>query len=85
MVFKKKIVADKINTWFLGLLLYKMLYNKLPFKSPHQIMFFPCVCFLKKISLSCFAFLKWCLDKNPRNRISLKETTCHPWLTKKWI
>jgi len=83
--FKKKFTTDKLATWFLGLIFYKMLYNKLPFKSSYQIMFFPCICIRKKISLSCFALLKWCLTKNPLHRITLKEITCHPWITKKWI
>jgi len=82
---KKKFVAESLNTWILGLLFYKMLYNKHPFKTPHQIMYFPCICLKKKISLPCLSLLKWCLVKKPQDRITLKEMTFHPWLTKKWI
>jgi len=82
---KNKITLEKTNTWFIGLLLYKMLFNKLPFQSPLQIIFFPCIIPANKFSLTCYSFLTWCLTKNPQNRINLKQIIHHPWITKHWI
>ena len=82
----KKYSADGLYVWSLGVLLYTLLFNKPPFKSPYEIVNTPlCIPSTKKISLDVKLFLKWVLRKDESDRITLNEMTCHPWITKKWI
>ena len=81
---QKSYTANGLNVWCLGLLLYKMLFEKNAFETIHDIMFSPC-----KISTYSYGstelkeLILRCLDKSCKTRITLQELTSHSWITKK--
>lgn len=82
----KHYTGNGVISWSLGIILYRMLYNKKPFYSPIQIVKCPCVCPLRNnVSLTLLTLLKWCLEKKVQNRITLHELVHHPWITRVWI
>lgn len=69
-------------TWNLGSILFFMFYRQKPFRSLHMLLNSPVV--LKNnnnISLHSQLFIEWCLKKNPKHRISLRQCKYHPWVT----
>lgn len=77
--------ADALYVWSLGLLLYELLFNIHPFKSPYDVIHSPLVIepHNKKLSLNVITFLNWLLAKS--KRITLHQIAHHPWITKQWI
>jgi len=81
----KKYTADGLYTWSLGLILYKLLFNKKPFNSHADVINTPLTIAPHNqiLSLNVIAFLNWLLAKF--DRISLHQMSHHPWITKMWI
>jgi serine/threonine protein kinase len=79
--------ADGLFVWSLGLLLYELLFNRKPFASPHEVMtkVLTLPCHYQFVSLDVKLFIKWMLDKNKNERITLHQIMHHPWLTNVWI
>ena len=73
--------AESLTVWSLGILLYKLLCGRIPFKSDTKILkselsWFP---FLK-ISETAKCLVEVCLKKDSTKRPTLQEITTHPWL-----
>jgi len=81
----KQYKAESLLTWNIGVLLFFMLYNKMPFTSRWEILHSPAVLNTHKSSLDANLFIGWCLAKNPSKRITLKECLHHPWITQNFI
>ena len=82
----KKYTADGLYTWSLGLILYKLLFNKKPFNSSDDVINTPLTiptCNQSSLSLNVINFLNWVLSKY--DRITLQQLAHHPWVTKTWI
>jgi serine/threonine protein kinase len=80
-----KYTADGLYTWSLGLILYKLLFNKKPFNSTDDVINTPLTIppHNPNLSLNVINFLHWMLSKY--DRITLHQLTHHPWITKTWI
>jgi serine/threonine protein kinase len=82
----KQYSAESLIAWQFGILLFNLLYSKMPFLSVYEINFLPV--FLldsKHLSIDSKLFIGWCLTKDTTRRIKLIECTHHPWITKLYI
>jgi serine/threonine protein kinase len=84
----RRYTADSLYAWYLGLILYELLFNEKPFKSTDDILntsleplFIPHHN-RKNLSLDVIVFLNWLLAKS--DRITLNQIAHHPWITKQW-
>lgn len=82
----KRFTANGITVWTIGIILYCLIYKKKPFDSVHSILyhklsFSPST----KVSLETLVFLDWCLNKNPKKRMTVEEMKNHPWITELYI
>lgn len=78
--------AESLSIWNLGILLFNLFYQKMPFYSKWEILYSPV--FLSKgkhLSIDAKLFVAWCLRKKIPQRITLWESIHHPWITKKYI
>jgi len=82
---EKKFHPESYQTWNIGLLLFFILYNKMPFRSPWEILYCPVFLSTHHRSLDVNLFIGWCLTKNVKKRISLQECLHHPWITQLFI
>lgn len=80
----KQYNIDSFLTWNIGLLLFFMLYNRMPFLSRWEIMYCPVILHRQKL-LDANLFIGWCLAKKIKKRITLKECQHHPWITQTYI
>lgn len=79
----KLYTANSLTIWNLGILLFYMFYKKMPFKSIHNTLYSPAVLYAKNhLSLDAKLFVGWCLTKKMKNRLTIKESLHHPWITK---
>jgi serine/threonine protein kinase len=83
----KNYTADGLYVWSLGLILYELLFNRKPFASPYEIMtkVLTLPWHHQPVSLDVKLFIKWMLDKNKNERITLHQIMHHPWITQVWI
>jgi len=82
----KHYFADSLLTWNMGLLLFFMFYNKMPFQTKWEIVHAPVI--LKSdinISLEVNLLIGWCLAKRRTKRITLNQIIHHPWVTQNYI
>lgn len=85
-ISRKSYYADACSTWNLGILLFYMLYNKMPFYSHWQIVHSPVILSNHySVTLDAQLFIGWCLSKNFLERITLQQCKHHPWITQKMI
>lgn len=72
--------GESATVWTLGILLYCMLYGKLPFSTDFEILlgriYFP---HLQSVTLECKNVIRNCLSQNPLNRPNLETLLHHPW------
>jgi serine/threonine protein kinase len=76
--------ADGLYVWVLGLILYELIFNTKPFKTPHDVTDTPLTIPPHKqvLSLDIIALLNWMLAKF--DRITLHQIGRHPWISKQW-
>jgi serine/threonine protein kinase len=78
--------ADGANVWSLGIILYQLLLNRLPFESPFSTAFFKCDIFKENhLSLDVKILINWMFTKSPSKRITIKLMQYHPWVLNQWI
>ena len=73
---------DTLTVWFIGTLLYEMLFSQTPFQSAYDIINKPC--FPQKpnpLSRQAQLFIEACLKKQEKDRMSWKHVLHHPWIT----
>eukprot|EP00746_Dinoflagellata_sp_MGD_P008235 gnl/MRDRNA2_/MRDRNA2_116460_c0_seq1.p1 gnl/MRDRNA2_/MRDRNA2_116460_c0~~gnl/MRDRNA2_/MRDRNA2_116460_c0_seq1.p1 ORF type:complete len:812 (-),score=187.17 gnl/MRDRNA2_/MRDRNA2_116460_c0_seq1:107-2542(-) len=69
----------KVDVWALGVVSYGLLDGTFPFKDEKQIK--EKKPRLPKVTVKCADFLKRCLEKDHRKRLSANEALNHPWIT----
>ncbi|KAA0708992.1 Serine/threonine-protein kinase pim-1 [Triplophysa tibetana] len=74
----RRYYARPATVWSVGVTLYRILCETLPFDYEWQILenqpYIPCY-----LSEECHHLIQWCLHGNPDCRPSLKEIERHPW------
>eukprot|EP00092_Neocalanus_flemingeri_P057337 GFUD01068127.1.p1 GENE.GFUD01068127.1~~GFUD01068127.1.p1 ORF type:complete len:313 (+),score=85.89 GFUD01068127.1:59-997(+) len=75
----RRLRAEGLTVWSLGILLYSMVCGDTPFQTDLQItqggLTFP-----DSLSQAATSLIESCLDKNPMSRITLAELSRHSWL-----
>lgn len=73
--------GDGQTVWSLGVILYKMIMNKLPpFTKKRR--FYKSIRKCKLMTMECKKFLQGCLCKNPDKRLKLMDLNHHPFIRK---
>ena len=81
--------TNKSDIWTLGIILYEMLFNQLPYKAHGKITYlnkistekllFPIT--INNISGTCIDLIRKMLKKNVKKRLTWNELFNHPWLS----
>ncbi|KAL7397762.1 hypothetical protein ABVT39_027549 [Epinephelus coioides] len=72
-------MAEPTTVWQLGVVLFEMLHDDMPFSNSSEIMTEePNIC--EDLSINCHNFLQRCLTKRPETRSTLRKLKIHPWL-----
>ncbi|XP_049444589.1 serine/threonine-protein kinase pim-2-like [Epinephelus fuscoguttatus] len=72
-------MAEPTTVWQLGVVLFEMLHDYMPFNNSSEIMTEePNI--REDLSINCNSFLQRCLTKRPEARSTLRKLKIHPWL-----
>ncbi|TSK42107.1 Serine/threonine-protein kinase pim-1 [Bagarius yarrelli] len=75
----KKYMGRPATVWTLGVILFQMLYGKLPFQSAKETvtghLHFP-----SGVSEDCCDLISWCLAQDPESRPNFRQIFKHKWL-----
>ena len=78
-VSARRVRAEGLTVWSMGILLYSLLCGDIPFQTDQQIrqsgLTFP-----DSLSRAAISLIEKCLDKNYRSRITLSDISRHTWL-----
>ena len=70
-----------LDMWSCGITLYELIETWNPFDTEGEIasdgIFFKRS--LGKVSQECFNFIRWLLDKDPKERLTKQQVLEHPW------
>jgi serine/threonine protein kinase len=85
--FTKRVYEPNgLYVWSMGLLLYKMIFNREPFTCAKDVVRKPCSIQSKyPLSIDVQLLISWMLTKSPKKRPTINELAHHPWVTCKWI
>ena len=87
-IVKKNEYSEKVDIWCLGMILYGILFDKLPFFDHRPTVNASNIVnakleFPKKIGIELQNLLNNLLEKDPLMRYSIKEVMQHPWMKDK--
>ncbi|KAI9339884.1 kinase-like domain-containing protein [Obelidium mucronatum] len=78
----KPSLGSQCEVWSLGCCLYIMLAGEAPFESPKDVVRLERPMAPRNVTLShsVTTLITWMLEKNPRNRATVKDVLRHPWV-----
>jgi serine/threonine protein kinase len=83
---KKLYTPNSLYIWTMGLVLYKIIFNREPFSCSKDVVRRPCSIQSKyPLSIDIQLLLSWMLTKCPNKRPTINELSHHPWVTCKWM
>ncbi|ORZ22593.1 kinase-like domain-containing protein [Absidia repens] len=82
--------AEPAEIWSLGVLLYTLVFAKMPFTNPRMVLTTHVPLPISSssspsttVSYSCLHLISWLLEKSPSSRPTVHQVLAHPWLRQK--